>query len=205
MTYLLLGLSLGFSAGIAPGPLLALILQRSLQSGLASGLRVAMAPLLTDAPIVLLALLLVGRLPERYLDAMLALGGLFVLWLGIDAIRQARRGDQSIDLARTTTARQDFWHGAVVNFFSPHPYLFWAAVGAPTVITAWKSSHLGAIGFMGGFYLMLIGSKMGLALVFSRAHGLPPRRLHFLIELSSVLLIVAGLFMLYTAWRSFQS
>ena len=64
MPYALLGFSLGLSAGLAPGPLLALVIQRSLHGGLTSGLRVALAPLITDLPIVILALLLVGRLPR---------------------------------------------------------------------------------------------------------------------------------------------
>ena len=82
MPYALLGLSLGLSAGLAPGPLLALVIQRSLQNGLASGLRVALAPLITDLPIVALAFFVVGRLPQAGLDVMLGVGGLFVLWLG---------------------------------------------------------------------------------------------------------------------------
>lgn len=202
MPYILLGLSLGLSAGLAPGPLLALVIQRSLHGGLVSGLRVALAPLLTDLPIVALAFFLVGRLPQAGLDAMLGIGGLFVIWLGIDAWRH---GSDGIDTATTTSARQDLLHGALINFLNPHPYLFWAAVGAPTVLTAWRSDRAGAIGFVLGFYVLLIGSKIALAYIFSRAKRLPANRHRQLIQFSSLLLFAAGLFMLYTAWEGLRT
>lgn len=202
MAYLLLGLSFGLSAGIAPGPLLALVIQRSLAGGLGSGLRVALAPIITDLPIVVLALLLVGRLPPRYLDYLLVVGGLFVLWLGIDTLRHAGKG---IDLNQTTSARQDLLHGAMINFLNPHPYLFWAAVGAPTVVRAWRQAPVYAVAFIAGFYATLIGSKMAIAYLFSRAQSLTPARLRRLVQASSFLLIAAGLVMLYAAWLSLRT
>ncbi len=198
MPFVFLGLSLGLSAGVAPGPLLALVIQRSLQNGLASGLRVALAPLLTDVPIVLLAVGLVGRLPEQYLDGLLLVGGLFVIGLGVDGFRQA-----GLEwTAQPTTAGRDLWHGMLVNFLNPHPYLFWAAVGAPTMVRAWRLQPGYAVAFIGGFYLMLVGSKIVLAVLFSRARGLAPRYQRQLLRGSAVLLLGIGLFMMVTAVRS---
>ena len=199
MPYLFLGLSLGLSAGLAPGPLLALVIQRSVQGGLASGLRVAVAPLLSDLPIVVLSFLLVGRLPEAGLDIMLGIGGLFVLWLGVDAMRHAGDG---IDTTVTKTARQDYLHGALINFLNPHPYLFWIAVGAPTVVRAWRTDPWMAVVFIVSFYVLLIGSKVVLAFLFSRARALPQRQYTWMIRFSSLLLLIAGIFMLYTALRN---
>jgi len=199
MAYAFLGLSLGLSAGLAPGPLLALVIQRSMQGGLASGLRIAVAPLLTDLPIVVLSFLLVGRLPEAGLDIMLGIGGLFVLWLGINAYRHAGDG---IDTTAPTSARQDFLHGALINFLNPHPYLFWVAVGAPTVVRAWRSEPWLTVVFIVSFYALLIGSKVTFAFVFSRARALPQRQYTRMIRFSSLLLLVAGALMLFTAWRN---
>lgn len=199
MPFAFLGLSLGLSAGIAPGPLLALVIERSLRSGLAGGLRVALAPLLTDVPIVFLAVWLIGRLPERHLDLLLLVGALFVIWLGVDGFRHA-----GVDLStiRPTTAGQDLLHGALVNFLNPHPYLFWAAVGAPTVVRAWRLQPVYAVAFVLGFYLMLIGSKIALAFLFSRARGLASRHHRRLIQGSSLLLVAIGGVMLATAVRA---
>jgi threonine/homoserine/homoserine lactone efflux protein len=199
MPYLFLGLSLGLSAGLAPGPLLALVIQRSVQGGFASGLRVAVAPLISDLPIVVLSFLLVGRLPEVGLDIMLGIGGMFVLWLGIDAMRHASDG---IDTTVTTTAKQDYLHGAMINFLNPHPYLFWIAVGAPTVVRAWREDPWLAVIFIVSFYVLLIGGKVVLAFIFSRARALPQRQYTWMIRFSSLLLLIAGVFMLYTALRN---
>jgi threonine/homoserine/homoserine lactone efflux protein len=79
---LLLGLSLGLGAGRAPGPLLALVIRSTLQGGMAAGVRVACSPLVTDVPIVVLAVVLASSLPERALGALGVAGGAFVIWLG---------------------------------------------------------------------------------------------------------------------------
>ena len=47
---LLVGIGFGFSGGVAPGPLHTVIMTTSLQRGFAAGSRIAVAPLLTDAP-----------------------------------------------------------------------------------------------------------------------------------------------------------
>ena len=78
MTYLVFGFSFGLSAGLAPGPLTALLMQCSLRGGFASGFRIALSPLLTDLPIILLSFLLVGQLTEPWLDGLLMIGGLFI-------------------------------------------------------------------------------------------------------------------------------
>ena len=62
MTSIATAFALGFGAGISPGPLLTLVLTSTLQRGFGAGLRVALAPLLTDAPIVILAVAVVGSI-----------------------------------------------------------------------------------------------------------------------------------------------
>jgi threonine/homoserine/homoserine lactone efflux protein len=44
------GAALGLSAGVTPGPLLALVIAQTLTHGPREGGKVALAPLLTDAP-----------------------------------------------------------------------------------------------------------------------------------------------------------
>ncbi len=202
MTYLLIGFSLGLSAGVSPGPLLALVMQRSLKGGFASGARVAFAPLVSDLPIVVLSILLVGRLPEWALNGLLVVGGLFVIWLGIDGFR---RGGAGLDAADAASARQDLAHGALVNFLSPHPYLFWATVGAPMFVRAWNSSPIDAVAFIVGFYTLLIGSKVVMAYLFSRAQGLPPHWHSRVLRFASLLLVIIGVLMLYAAYLAFRS
>ena len=53
LPFLFAGLVLGLSGGLVPGPLLTLVASETLRHGAAAGIRVALAPLLTDAPIIL--------------------------------------------------------------------------------------------------------------------------------------------------------
>ena len=203
MTYVFLGFSLGLSAGLVPGPLLALVIQRTLRFGVASGLRIAIAPLLTDLPIVLLALFLISRLPEIFLHGLMALGGFFVLWLAVEAWRTT---DQVLTTASEPPApHQDLLRGMMVNFLNPHPYLFWGAIGAPLVIQAWDQNPWYAIGFILAFYLLLVGSKVVLALVLGHFRKMPPHIYHRVMQFSAILLLMAGGMMLYSAWQGLSA
>jgi threonine/homoserine/homoserine lactone efflux protein len=164
MTYLLLGLSLGFSAGISPGPLLTLVITRTLAYGLGAGLRVALAPLLTDAPIILLCVLLFNTLPSWLETAVTAAGGLFLIYLGIETFLSARHATLMAPADAQAAAGMSLWHGALVNALSPHPWLFWITLGAPTLVRSWQVSPLSAFAFLLGFYTLLVGGKIAVAL-----------------------------------------
>ncbi len=53
--FLFMGLVLGLSAGLAPGPLLTLVVSETLRHHVGAGIRVALAPLISDLPIVLVS------------------------------------------------------------------------------------------------------------------------------------------------------
>ncbi|NCD26558.1 MAG: hypothetical protein EOL86_13335, partial [Deltaproteobacteria bacterium] len=58
------GLVLGLSAGLSPGPLLTLMLSETLRHGVRAGLLVAVAPLISDLPIIILVTGLYWLLPD---------------------------------------------------------------------------------------------------------------------------------------------
>jgi threonine/homoserine/homoserine lactone efflux protein len=201
--YLLLGLSTGLSAGISPGPLLALVVTASLRSGIAGGLRVALAPLITDAPIILLAVLVVRYLPASVLHWLGTLGGLVVIWMGVQTLRSARNGFVGHAAAEPGKPQQELWRGAVVNLLNPHPYLFWAAIGGPTLVRGWRSSPWHAIAFMVPFYLMLIGSKAAIAwLVGRQARGLSLHWYRRALTGSGLLVIAMGCLLIWQTWAA---
>ncbi len=194
MEYLLAGLTLGLAAGISPGPLMALVVAASLRSGLGGGLRVAVAPLLTDLPIVTLSILVMSRLPEAALRWVGVAGGLVVAWLGVELLRSVRTADLPQADAKASDPGAELLRGVVVNLTNPHPYLFWAAVGAPTVLDAWAKSAWQAIAFLAGFYALLVGTKVALAWGVSQAHGLLSTRAYRIaLALSGcAMLVLAG-------------
>ena len=203
MNELLLGISLGFGAGIAPGPLLALVMTTTLQRGLLAGIRVALSPLVTDAPIILLCLLVLNSLPPSFHGIISFIGGLFVIYLGIDGLREARHATLEIKTTNDSGAR-DLLRGAMVNALSPHPWIFWLGVGAIKVVDAWKKSSANAFAFLFGFFLLLIGCKVLIAsgLAFGRRWlTLPVYR--GLLTVGGLALLVAGGFLLFEAVREF--
>jgi threonine/homoserine/homoserine lactone efflux protein len=171
LAYLGLGLSMGLSAGISPGPLLALVIAASLRSGLAGGLRVALSPLITDVPIITLAVLLAGSLPPGALRWVGTLGGLVVIWLGVETLRSARKGILPENTQLEADPRRELWRGVVTNALNPHPYLFWVTVGGPALVSSWRISPAHAVAFLLSFYALLLGSKITVAWLVSRQAG----------------------------------
>jgi len=157
-------LMLGLGAGLAPGPLLALVMTESLRGGPAAGMRVALAPLVTDTPIVALSWGLAGSLDARspWLGVLSLAGALMV---GHLAIEQWRAELPDPGRAQGAGALR---RGAAVNLLSPYPWLFWITVGGPLVAAAATESLWLAVLFLLVFYLLLVGTKLVLAILTAR-------------------------------------
>lgn len=163
--YIGLGLGLGVSAGFSPGPLTTLIITESLEHGVKGGLKVSLAPFLTDAPIILFSLFVMGKLVafQQVLGGVSFVGGGFLLYLGWLNFHM-----KPVLVQGGTGTSRSLLKGAVANFLSPNPYLFWITVGGPILLVA--DFFTGAL-FMGCFYGMLIPIKMGMAVVAGRSRA----------------------------------
>jgi threonine/homoserine/homoserine lactone efflux protein len=197
----LLGLSLGFAAGISPGPLLSLVMRTSLERGFWAGARVALSPLLTDAPIIALCLLVVNALPASFAVFLGLFGGGFVIYLGLEGIKAAQQAnlEQPVQVSQS----RDFLRGALVNILSPHPWLFWLGVGAPTLHNAYQLGVVRAAGFLLGFFVLLVGMKITLAfLISSSKQFLTPKTYKAALLFSSALMFLAGAILILETVRS---
>ena len=190
MAELLLGIGIGFGAGVSPGPLLTLVLTTTLQRGFGAGVRVACSPLLTDGPIILLVVLVVGSLPAAVATALALGGGLFVIYLGAETVRGA--AGATLAAGGAAPPRHDLWRGALVNALSPHPWLFWLAVGGPILVGAWERTPPRAAAFLVGFYGLLVGSKVALAWAAALGRRLTDRWYRRLLAGAGALLVLAG-------------
>ncbi|GAA0431254.1 hypothetical protein Acor_04640 [Acrocarpospora corrugata] len=191
MRELLLGLGLGLGAGLSPGALLGLVITASLRGGFPAGLRIACVPLLSDLPVVLITITAVGALPEAFLRGLSLAGGAYVVYLGLHGLRDARTAEPPEPGGE---ASAQVFKGVVVNMLNPHPWLFWAAVGAPIFVAAWDAGPGRALAFVFGFYLVLVGSKAVLAgLIGAGRHRVGVRGYRLLLAASSLLLAGAGL------------
>lgn len=203
LTYFAFGLSMGLSAGISPGPLLALVITASLRSGLPGGVRVALAPVVTDVPIIALAVLLAGYLPPEVLRWVGTVGAAVVLWMGIEALRAARHAELPQVAREQADPRRELWRGVLVNALNPHPYLFWATVGAPTLVNSWRGSPWYTLAFVLAFYILLLGSKIVIAWLVSRqAGGLSVVWYRRVLAVCGVLLFGMAVLLLWQMWGS---
>ncbi len=156
------GLALGLAAGVAPGPLSALVVAQTLSYGVREGIKVAAAPLVTDLPIIALAVLAGNTLASRPLPlGILSLAGAgYICFLGWESIR-VKPANQNL----SATVANSMSKGILTNLLNPHPYLFWITVGTPLLLKTWAGGPWGAMLWLIGFYLMLVGSKIGLSLL----------------------------------------
>jgi len=165
--YLLIGLGLGISSGFAPGPLLALVVAETLRYGLRAGLKVALAPLVSDLPVILLALLIARELYEvSWGLGMIALvGGVFILTTGIATLRRnVPVGDPG-----KTVSTHSLLKGVAANLLNPHPYLFWIGVGVPIMSKALSFGVTTLAVFIICFYLGLLGAMISITAIVSRS------------------------------------
>lgn len=159
---------MGLSAGVAPGPLLALVVSETLQHDIKAGVKVALAPILTDLPIILLTLFILAKLARFHvvLGVVSVIGACFIFYLGIR--NTTTRG---ADITENTGTRKSLQKGILVNALSPHPYLFWFSVGAPTTIKALELNMAAAASFVLSFYVLLVGSKIILAIMVGKSRS----------------------------------
>jgi threonine/homoserine/homoserine lactone efflux protein len=182
----------GLSAGFSPGPLLALVVSQTLRYGVREGAKAAMAPLITDLPIILVSVLVMRSLSESRtaLGFISMAGGLFVIYLACGCFRTTQ-----LDMADRNQGPNSLGKGAAVNALNPHPYLFWLTVGGPSVIRAWAESPLWAVAFVAVFTGCIVGSKVLIASVVGRSRHLLSGKVYGTVmrALGLMLLIFAAL------------
>ena len=166
MTYLTMGAVFGLTAGISPGPLLTLVISETLKHNKREGVKIAVAPLITDIPIVLLTIFLLSKMSsfDMVLGIISILGGIFIAYLGYDSIKS-----KGIEIDVQNLRLKSIRKGIIVNLLSPHPYIFWLMVGAPIIIKAYQASPTAAFAFITAFYVLLVGSKISIALVVDKS------------------------------------
>lgn len=158
------GAVLGLSAGWSPGPLLTLVVTETMRSGIGAGIRLAAAPLITDTPIILVALILMPRLnASQPLMGIISLAGAaFITWMAIESMGYKGVADE------TPRPAASIWRGVLANALNPSPYLFWFTVGGSLVLRTADQNRTAAAVFILAFYVCLVGSKMVLAIVIGR-------------------------------------
>ena len=192
--FLSAGITLGLYAGFSPGPLIALVISQAIKHGPKEGVKVAVAPLMTDFPILLVSTFLLNRFSNYtvILGVVSILGALFLVYLAFTSMKT--KGFE-VNMAEEE-APYSFIKGAVVNALSPNPYLFWITIGAPTVIRGFAESYAAPLPFVGGFLGCLVGSKCLLAVMAGRAkHFLTGKAYVYIMRTLGIALLAFAFFL----------
>jgi threonine/homoserine/homoserine lactone efflux protein len=193
---LVLGAGFAFSAVVQPGPLQAFLLARVAASGWRRTLPASLAPLLSDGPIALLALLVLGQMPLMVQQALRGAGGLLLIYLAWVTFRQWRAPDASEELV---SAPRTLLDAALVNLLNPHPYLGWTLVLGPSVVTAWQRDPTHAVALVVAFYGTMVLSLAGFIALAGTARLMGARVMHTLVGVAAAVLAGLGLFLIVSA------
>ncbi len=160
------GIVLGLSAGLAPGPLLTLVISETLRHDIRAGIRVAVSPIFTDLPIIILTLAVLSQLSgfHNILGIISLIGGCVILFMGYESMNP-----KSSESDLSETEPKSLIKGILANALSPHPYLFWFSVGGPIMNRAMNLNMAAPFAFIASFYILLIGSKILLAVLVGKS------------------------------------
>lgn len=190
---ILLGGSFAFAAGIQPGPLQAFLLSRVAANGWKRTLPACLAPLVSDGPIAVLALLVLRQFPPAAQQVLRVAGGCLLLYLGWAAFRQlARQPGTSEARATPRTVLQ----AAFVNLLNPNPYLGWSLVLGPATLVAWRQSPAHAVAFVVAFYGTMVATLALFIVMVGTTHFLSPRGQRAVLAVSASLLVALGVYFL---------
>lgn len=149
-------IALSIIAAITPGPLMALLISETLKHGKSSGIKIALAPLFTDLPIMLVGTFVLSKLTQ--LDLLLGvislLGALYLAYLAYGSIRT-----KGINL-EVSDENRSLRKGIISNFLNPNPYIFYFSILGPIAVKGMKVNFLfGPLSlgiFLGLFVLIMI-------------------------------------------------
>ena len=184
------GAALGFAAAASPGPFAALLLAQSVRNGPVRTLPLALVPVVSDGPIILLCMLLLTRAPASLLRALQVAGGLFLLWIAFRLLRTADGTAESRPSAEPFG--RAFASGVAIAVLSPAPWIYWTLVSGPLLARAWAEAPARGMAFLAGFYLFICGGMAVLILLFGSARSLGPRASRWLSLSSAVVLALFG-------------
>jgi len=189
-TYLIQGLGYGLAAAAQPGPFQTYLIAQTLTKGWRRTLPAALAPLISDGPIILLAILVLNRFPEGWQNALSIIGGLFVLYLAWDAFKTWQTFEErDPDIEKETGS---VFKAAMTNALGPGPYLFWGLVTGPILVNGWRESPVYAVVFLLGFYGTMVLTLAVLIVGFGEARHLGQRLNRLLIGISMLALFGFG-------------
>ncbi len=200
LSFILVGVGYALSAGLQPGPLQAFFLAKVTQDGWKSALPAALAPLISDGPIALVAILFLNILPESFRGYLGLAGGILLLVFAWFAFQNSRSGGgENLQAGSPSSTPKTLLQAALVNLLNPNPYLGWSLVMGPAVLSAWAEGPVLAIALLLAFYTTMISTSLVIIYLMGQALLIGPASHKYLSLFSALLLTGLGIYFLYIA------
>jgi threonine/homoserine/homoserine lactone efflux protein len=196
LAYLIQGIGYGFAAAVQPGPFQTYLISQTLSKGWRLTLPAALAPLISDGPIIVLALIVLSQVPLWFQRFLYIAGGLFILYLAYSAFVAWRNYDKS-GVVTDSSGRQSVVKAAMMVALSPGPYIYWSLVTGPILLTGWREAPANGLGFLVSFYATIVLSLGGIIVMFGTARQLGPKVNRALLGVSAITLVCFGLYQLW--------
>lgn len=191
------GVSIAFAAGAQPGPFTTFLIGRTLAQGWRKSIILALTPLVTDVPIVLVVLVILKQFPPELIRVIQLVGGLYLLWLAYGSWRQYRAGKASFTpetgASDGVSTMRTLGQGAVMGWVSPGPYIFWATINGPLLIQGLNQSVIMGLAFLVAFYGTFIAILCVYVLVFDRLRRIDERVTRGIFLLTLAVMVLFGL------------
>lgn len=193
--FFLQGVALALPSTVVPSPLKVFLISEALTHGWRRTLPACFAPLVTDGPIIILALLVLTQTPNWFLNTLRIFGGFFILYLAVRLIKLLSADKPALQAPDKNVARQSLLKAVGVNVFNPNPYILWGVVAGPIVLQGWREQSFW-VGFslIIGFYLTFVAGLMMLVIIFAKMGQLNPGLNKFMTGLAAAALLVFGVF-----------
>ena len=193
-TLLLAAITLGLVEGIKPGPLMAVVISETVIHNWKAGLKVALVPLITDGPVILLSVFLYELLTINTISQAILgfLGAIILFWLGIDCLKNSEKSLEEDSPKESQSLKK----GIITNLTNPNMYLYWSLIGAPFLINAYELHITYPFLFVGGFFAAFIILKVIIAILVDNSRDiLKTSGYKRLLQLSGLALFVfSGMF-----------
>ena len=185
----LAALTLGLAAGLKPGPLGVFVIHQTMSKGSYNGFMASLAPIITDGPIILLALLLTLQLNDIswFISAVSIFGSVYLAYIAYKIFK----APTSINPSGGVSKGSSLATAIKINFLNPAPYIFWLTIGSSYIF---MGSHFDAVVFIFCTLISLCMTKFVVALVIKKlGEQFNPRIYAFVLKSFSVpLLLFSG-------------
>jgi threonine/homoserine/homoserine lactone efflux protein len=199
----LIAATLGLLAGLAPGPYTTMVAATGLERGFRAAVPIALAPLVTDVPPMVVATFVVRTLNWPALTLLGLAGGVLIAMVGVRFLRaHSIPGMPPTAGERPSGARQSvrLAHVLTANLLNPAPWVFWFVLAGPLLLVQLRAGWLRGAAFVVVLFGVNILSASSLAWLASHGRrAMAPVNQRRVLVAVGITLACAGVFMVWQA------